>query len=141
MIPRMSQGSSPIPADARYVLESSSVWYGMYRFLRNKLGLDVMLSNPLAMKRTTESKKKTDKVEAEILADLLRGGDIAGCYVPDENMVKERQLIRYRDKVVKERTRAKNGIHAILLQEGIKIPGSRFHRNTYANSTSLATGG
>lgn len=117
---------SGLPAGARYVLESSSVWYGMYRFLRDRLGLDVMLSNPLATKRIAESKKKTDKVDAEILADLLRGGYIAGCYVPDEDMVKERQLIRYRDKVVKERTRAKNGVHAILLQNGIKIPGQPF---------------
>ena len=117
---------SKLPTGARYVPESSSVWYGMYRFLTNELGLDVMLSNPLATKRIAESKKKTDKVDAEILADLLRGGYIAGCYVPDEGMVKERQLIRYRDKVVKERTRAKNGIHAILLQNGIKIPGRPF---------------
>lgn len=117
---------SRFPSGARYVLESSSVWYGMYRFLRDRLGLDVMLSNPLATKRIAESKRKTDKVDAEILADLLRGGYIAGCYVPDEDMVKERQMIRYRDKVVKERTRAKNGVHAILLQNGIKIPGQPF---------------
>ncbi len=117
---------SKLPANSRCVLESSSVWYGMYRFLRNKLNLDVMLSNPLATKRIAASKKKTDKVDAEVLADLLRGGYIAGCYVPDEKTVKERQLIRYRDKVVKERTRIKNGVHAILLQEGIKIPGQPF---------------
>ena len=117
---------SRLPAGARYVMESSSVWYGMYRFLRDRLGLDVMLSNPLATKRIAESKKKTDKVDAEILADLLRGGYISGCYVPDEEMVRERQLIRYRDKVVRERTRTKNGIHAILLQNGIKISGRPF---------------
>ena len=117
---------SRLPANARYVIESSSVWYGMYRFLRGRLGLDVMLSNPLATKRIANSKKKTDRVDAEVLADLLRGGYIAGCYVPDEKTVDERQLVRYRDKVVRERTRTKNGIHAILLQKGIKIPGQPF---------------
>ena len=117
---------SKLPANTRYVLESSSVWYGMYRFLRDGLGLDVMLSNPLATKRIAESKKKTDKVDAETLADLLRGGYIAGCYVPDEGTVDERQLIRYRDKVVRERTRFKNSVHGILLQEGIKIQGRPF---------------
>ena len=122
----VARAFSRFPANARYVLESSSVWYGMYRFLRNKMNLDIMLSNPLATKRIAESKKKTDKVDAEILADLLRGGYIAGCYVPDEKIVGERQLIRYRDKVVRERTRTKNGVHAILLQEGIKIPGQTF---------------
>ena len=117
---------SKLPANARYVIESSSVWYGMYRFLRNELGLDVMLSNPLATKRIAHSKKKTDRVDAKVPADLLRGNYIAGCYVPDEKTVDERQLVRYRDKVVRERARIKNGIHAILLQKGIKIPGQPF---------------
>ena len=102
---------SKIPADAKYVLESSSVWYGMYRFLTNNLHLDVTLSNPLATKLIAKSKKKTDKVDAVSLADLLRGGYIAECYVPEEMIVEERQLIRYRDKIVRERTKRKNLIH------------------------------
>ncbi len=115
-----------LPAGAKYVMESSSVWYGMYKLLTEKMGLDVMLSNPLATKRIAESKKKTDKVDAVILADLLRGGYIAGCYVPGDDTVQERQLIRYRDRMVKERTRFKNSIHGILLQSGTKIPGQTF---------------
>ena len=117
---------SKIPRDAKYVPESSSVWYGMYRFLTNELGLDVLLSNPLATKRIAESKKKTDRVDAMILADLLRGGYIAGCYVPGEETVRDRQLVRYRAKMVEERTRFKNMVHGILLQEGIRIPGQTF---------------
>ena len=115
-----------IPANARYVLESSSVWYGMYRLLRDEMGLDVMLSNPLATKRIAQSKKKTDRVDAEILADLLRGGYIAECYVPDKEIVGDRQLVRYRSKMVRKRTEFKNGVHAILLQAGIKISGVTF---------------
>ena len=115
-----------IPKNAKYVIESSSVWYGMYRFLTNDLGLDVMLSNPLTTKLIAQSKKKTDKVDARVLADLLRCGYIAGCYVPEEMTVEERQLVRYRDKTVRERTRRKNLVHSILLQNGIKIPGKPF---------------
>lgn len=117
---------SKLPAGAKYVMESSSVWYGMYRFLRDRLGLNVMLSNPLATKRIAESKKKTDKVDAEILADLLRGGYISGCYVPDDCVVKDRQLIRFRSQLIKERTKFKNGIHGILLQQGTRIQGQPF---------------
>ena len=98
----VARAFSKLPADSRFVMESSSVWYGMYRFLTDKLGLDVMLSNPLATKRIAESKKKTDRVDAAVLADLLRGGYIAGCYVPDEKTVGDKQLIRYRGRIVKD---------------------------------------
>ena len=67
------------PDGAKYVIESSSVWYGMYKFLKEKLNLDVILSNPRSTKVIATSKKKTDKVDALILADLLRGGYIR-CY-------------------------------------------------------------
>ena len=90
------------------------------------MNLDVMLSNPLATKRIAESKKKTDKVDAQILADLLRGEYIAGCYVPDKGIVSERQLVRYRAKMARERTKFKNLVHGILLQEGIKIDAHPF---------------
>ena len=62
------------PKDAKYVLESSSVWYGVYRFLTDSLNLDVVLSNPYQTRLIAESKKKIDKVDAKILADMLRTG-------------------------------------------------------------------
>ena len=67
-----------IPRDARCVIESSSVWYEVFRFIRDDLGYEVILSNPAQTKAIAASKKKTDKVDAHILADLLRGGYIAG---------------------------------------------------------------
>ena len=63
-----------IPRDARCVIESSSVWYEVFRFIRDDLGYEMILSNPAQTKAIAASKKKTDKVDAHILADLLRGG-------------------------------------------------------------------
>ncbi len=62
-----------MPKNAQYVMESSSVWEGVYNFMTRDLGLDVVLSNPYKTKLIAESKKKTDKVDAFILADMLRG--------------------------------------------------------------------
>ena len=115
--------TSKLPANAGYVMESSSVWYGMYRLLGDKLGLGAMLPNPPATKRIAESKKKTDKVDAEVLADLPRGGYISGCYVPDDGVAKDRQLTGFRSQPVKERTRFKNGMHGMLLRRGTRIRG------------------
>ena len=115
-----------LPENCRYVIESSSVWYGMYRLLSDKLKLDIVLSNPYKTRIIAESKKKTDKVDARILADLLRGGYISECYIPAEDVVQKRQLVKFRACMAKEATRFKNLIHGILLQEGIAIKEQSF---------------
>ena len=114
------------PKKAKCVMESSSVWYGIFRYMTDELGLDVILSNPYQTKAIAASKKKTDKIDARILADLYRGGYIAQCHVPNKNIVDLRQLVRYRTKIVRMRAKLKNYIHSILLQNGIKIPGAPF---------------
>ena len=77
-------------------MESSSVWYDTYRFFTDELKYkNVPFSNPYLTKAIASSKKKTDKIDAKILADLLCGGYIAKCYVPDKKTVQQRQLIRY----------------------------------------------
>ncbi len=69
-----------IPISANIVMESSSIWYDTYRFLTDQLKYkNVTLSNPYLTKAIAASKKKTDKIDAKILADLLRGGYIATC--------------------------------------------------------------
>ena len=115
-----------IPLYASIVIESSSVWYDTYRFLTDKLGYKVTLSNLYLTKAIAASKKKTGKIDVKMLADLLCGGYIVTCYVPNKKIVKQCQLVRYRKKLVQWRTAIKNSIHGILLQEGIRIPGVTF---------------
>ena len=117
---------SAFPKNAKYVLESSSVWYGIYKKLAVDLGLDVTLSNPYRTRLIAKSKKKTDRFDAHALADLLRGGYIHASYVSPPKTVEEKRAIRFRTGMVQTRTRMKNMIHGILLQESIKIPGPTF---------------
>ena len=113
----IKQYFTKIPTSANIVIESSSVRYDTYRFLRDELKYkNVILSNPYLTKAITSSKKKTDKIDAKILADLLRGGYIAECYVPDKKIVQQRQLVRYRKKLVQWRTAVKNSIHGIVTE-------------------------
>ena len=122
----IEQEFSAFPKNAKYVLESSSVWYGIYQKLVGDLGLDVVLSNPYLTRLIAKSKKKTDRFDAHALADLLRGGYIHASYVSPPKTVEEKQAVRFRTKMVQSRTRMKNMIHGILLQESIKIPGRTF---------------
>jgi len=115
----VTEAVSKLPK-ARYVMESSSVWYGLYRHMTDTLGLDVVLSNPYATKVIATSLRKTDRIDAHKLADLLRGGYVAGCYVPDAGTVDYRQLTRHHSKIMRTRARMKNYIHGITLQAGFK---------------------
>ena len=86
----------------------------------------MVLSNPYLTQLIAKSKKKTDRFDAHALADLLRGGYIHASYVSPPKTVEEKQAVRFRTKMVQSRTRMKNMIHGILLQESIKIPGRTF---------------
>ena len=122
----LKKNLSKLPGGTKCVIESSSVWYKTFLFLRDDLGLDVVLSNPYQNHVIATSRKKNDKVDARVLAEMLRGGYISTCYVPSANTVSDRQLVRYRVRMTRERTRFKNLIHGILLQESIEIPGTTF---------------
>ena len=101
--------------------------------MAHDLGLDVILSNPYKTRLIAESKKKTNKVDAHILADLLRVGCIAESHVPGKEVIAARQLVRYRHDKVQQRTQCKNAIHGILLQGAVTIPGSTFS-NAYTQT-------
>jgi transposase len=110
---------------SRVVMESSCVWYNIYRHLSEERHLDVVLSNPLKTRAIASAKIKTDKLNAVKLADLLRGGYIAECYVPDRKTMDLRELVRHRASLVRMRTKLKNKIHGILLMRGITFSNVR----------------
>ena len=62
-------------------MEPSSIWYHIYKLLSKVLSC----LNPIKTKAIA-STKKDRWIDARILADLLRGGCIAGCHVPDETV-------------------------------------------------------
>jgi transposase len=107
--------------DAKVVMESSCVWYNIYEYLSKEKHLDVVLSNPIKTKAIASAKIKTDKLDALNLANLLRGGYIAECYVPDRKIMDLRELVRHRLALVRMRTRMKNKIHGITLMKGVRI--------------------
>jgi transposase len=114
------------------VMESSSVWYNIYRHLSEERKLDVVLSNPIKTRAIASAKIKTDKLDAVKLADLLRGGYIAECYVPSRRIMDLRELVRHRAALVRMRTKLKNKIHSIILMKGITtISSTRNHYHPF----------
>jgi len=56
-----------------------------------------------------ERRRKTDKVDAQKLARALSAGELKAIDVSDETLQKERKLIRYRSKVVRDIAEARTG--------------------------------
>jgi geranylgeranylglycerol-phosphate geranylgeranyltransferase len=97
------------------------VWYNIYSYLSEEKHFNVVLSNPVKTRAIASAKIKTDKLDAAKLANLLRGGYIAECYVPDRRIMDLRELVRHRTALVRMRTKLKNKIHSIVLMKGIQI--------------------
>ncbi len=76
----------------------------------------VVLANPKAVKGITRAGAKTDKIDARTLAKLLAGGFLPAVWLPDEQTRILRRRISARAQLVRQRTRAKNQVHATMIR-------------------------
>jgi transposase len=74
----------------------------------------VVVSNPAKTRAIAEAKVKTDKVDAEILAQLLAADYLPAVWRPDPATAALRRQVLRRAHIVRQRTRLKNQVHAIL---------------------------
>lgn len=82
----------------------------------------VVVSNPLTTKAIASAKVKTDKIDAKVLAELLRCNFLPIVWQPDEKTEELRSLTRHRASLGQERTMIKNRVHAIFHQRLIQTP-------------------
>jgi transposase len=68
------------------------------------------------LRAITEAKVKTDRHDARTLARLLAAGLLRGCWLPDDNTRALRRRLARRAQLVRQRTRAKNEVHAVLMR-------------------------
>lgn len=104
----------------RAVIEATSSYRWLYDLL-SEHG-EVVLAHPLRLRAIWSGKAKTDKLDAKVLAELLRGGLIPTSYVPPKHYQALRELTRARAKLVRARTSVKNQLHTILARANIESP-------------------
>jgi transposase len=68
------------------------------------------------LRAITEAKVKTDRLDARMLARLLAAGLLNGCWLPDESTRALRRRLARRAQLVRQRTRCKNEVHAVLMR-------------------------
>ena len=82
----------------------------------------VVVSNPSKTRAIAEAKVKTDKVDARILAQLLAADFLPPVWLPDERTRSLRRQVTRRAHLVRQRTRIKNQVHAILARNLAPAP-------------------
>ena len=108
------------PAD-HVVLEATFHTWAIHSILTRRAG-SVTVANPYEVRCIAKARVKTDKIDAYILAQLLRTGFLPAVQMPSEETWARRQLISHRRLLVKQRTAAKNSIRAVLNRRLIEHP-------------------
>jgi transposase len=101
--------------DDRVALEATINTFAIARLLEEHAGR-VVVSNPMRTRAIADAKIKTDKVDAGVLAQLLAADYLPGVWQPDDSTRVLRRLVARRAHIVRQRTRLKNQIHAVLLR-------------------------
>lgn len=123
-------GSSPeelarfirsLPGPKHVVMEPCTVWEPLYDVLESE-GTDVVLTNPVRTRLIADATIKTDKVDSEALATLLRLNAIPRVYVPPPEGRALRHLVRDRVFFRRRMSGLMNHAYAMLIRRAIPYP-------------------
>ena len=102
------------------VIEASSSYRWLYERL-HPLG-QIVLAHPLRLRAIVAARAKTDKLDAAMLAKLLRLEMIPEAYIPPRKYQELRELARTRAKLGRAATEAKCQLHVLLGRANVHPP-------------------
>jgi len=105
----------------RVALEATTNTWAVVDVLR-PFAAEVVVGNPLKTRAIAEAKVKTDKVDAEVLAQLLRCDYLPTVWQPDDRTQQLRGLLTHRAALMTQRSRAKNHIQCLLARLLLQPP-------------------
>jgi transposase len=111
-------------AKVSFCYEAGPTGYGLYRLIR-ELGYDCLLAAPSLIPRRPGDRVKTNRRDAQSLAQLLRAGDLVEVFVPDTHHEAIRDLSRAREAARQDVTRKRQQVTSLLLRLGIVYPGKK----------------
>ena len=89
------------------------------------------VAHPLMLRAIACSKKKSDRVDAEKIADLLRADLLPECYMAPTDIRELRRVLRYRNLLVREAVRMKNKTGGLFMEVGVPFERKRLHGRRY----------
>ncbi len=109
-----------VDSETRVVFEATGGAFALYDIL-SPLAKDVVVANPLELKRYG-SGRHTDKVDVERMAGMLMLGTVPQVWVPPQMVREVRQLLNYRDSLVRQEVAMRNRAKMALLAVGVVLP-------------------
>ena len=100
----------------RAVVEATANWYWLSDLLGDH-GIELILAHAKHLKAISYAKVKTDKVDSQTLANLLRIDMIPAAHQISPALRGLRDLMRARLKIVSKNTSCQNSIHRLLGNE------------------------
>jgi len=88
--------------------------------LLQKLGHEVWVGDAAQIRASYVRKQKTDRRDARHILQLLREGRFPRIWVPNAEIRDHRQLLIHRHKLVQIRTRVKNELQHLMLNQGMQ---------------------
>ena len=106
-----------LPAGTPAAYEAAFGWGWLLELLEG-YGFEPHMVHPLQCKAIASARLKNDKVDAAILAQLLRADLLPEAWIAPPEVRQLRALLRHRAQLVRLRTLLRNRIHAVLADHG-----------------------
>lgn len=129
-----------LPGAVRVGMEAvgNADWFE--RLLR-ELGHELWVGDPAAIRRSVTRQQKTDRRDAAHLLCLLRENRFPRIWVAPPEMRDARQLLMHRHKLVRLRTRVKNELQHLALNQGVQLKRKLWTQAGRQKLESLALSG
>jgi transposase len=111
--PELERFARRLGLEDHVVLEATGNTAAIVAVLKAYAGR-VIVANPLLVRLIAEAKIKTDKIDASILAQLYASGFLPEVWIPDDATQALRRQVARRMQIVRQKTRLKNQVHAVL---------------------------
>src|SRR5437762_2940370 len=112
-----------LPPGTPVAFEAAFGW-GWLAALLEDYGFEAHLVHPLRCKAIASARLKNDKVDAAILAQLLRADLLPEAWIAPPQVRQLRALVRHRASLVRLGTQLRNRIHAVAADFGYDRTGS-----------------
>jgi transposase len=104
----------------RCVIEATSTYRWLYKLL-SQIGT-VLLAHPFRLRAMVQRRSKTDRLDAVLLAQLLRIDQIPLAYVPSERYQMLRETTRQRCRLTSAQTQVKTSLRWLLARHNLNAP-------------------
>lgn len=119
-----------LPRNWKGGMEATMFSHWIFYYLQPHAG-HLAMGHPARMKAISAGKKKTDKLDARLIADLLRCDLFPECHVITPELRALRKQMRFRRSMVAQTVMFKNMVAGLLMEDGVEYEGKRLHTRKY----------